>query len=92
MMLDCTALPWAQILGYGIGVFNVFVAYLLARKAKKHDDQVAWVAQVEERLDLLEKNQLCEDSFRRILQDELGLFELRLINSGQLAPRQRGKQ
>jgi len=85
-----TGVQWIQIIFVAIGAINVYVMFGLSRSSKKKDEHETEHKRVNERLQSLENGQLKEDRFRMILKEELGQFELRLINEGRLEPKMRG--
>lgn len=60
-----------------IGVLNVYLVLALTRLLN-------WQKEVEHRISELETCKMTEDRFRKIMQEELQAFELRLIKEGRL--------
>lgn len=74
-----------------LGLLNVYVLWLLNRRTKASDEHKAQHKKIEEKQLLIENQIITEESFRRILKEELRDFELRLINEGRLDPQRRRK-
>jgi hypothetical protein len=80
-------MTWLGAIFAVIGAINIYVSIGLARSFKKRDEHECSHKGIERRLTKLEDNRLTEERFRQILVDELGAFELRLINDGRLDPK-----
>jgi hypothetical protein len=60
-----------------LGVLNVYLVLALTRLLN-------WQKEVEKRIGELESCKMTEERFRKIMQEELQAFELRLIKEGRL--------
>lgn len=72
-----------------LGLLNVYVLWLLNRRTKTSDEHKAQHKKIEEKLLLIEGQALSEETLRKVLKEELQVFELRLINEGRLDPQRR---
>ena len=82
-----------QQLAFGVlGILNVYVLWLLNRRTKASDEHVATHRDIETRLAILSGQTIPEETFRKILKEELQVFELRLINEGRLDPQKKRRQ
>ncbi len=72
-----------------LGLLNVYVLWLLNRRTKASDEHKAQHKMIEEKLLLIEGQALSEETLRKVLKEELQVFELRLINEGRLDPQRR---
>jgi hypothetical protein len=60
-----------------LGLLNAYVIFVLGRHAD-------WKRDVEKRIMEMEKCSFTEDRFRKIIQEELQSFELRVIREGRI--------
>ena len=67
----------ASVVMWILGVLNVYLVLALTRLLN-------WQKEVEHRLGELESCKMTEERFRKIMQEELQAFELRLIKEGRL--------
>jgi len=67
-----------------MGILGLVNAYILFVLAGNRD----WKKETDRRINELESCKMSEERFRAIIKDELNNFELRLINSGQVPPRE----
>lgn len=72
-----------------LGLLNVYVLWLLNRRTKASDEHKAQHKMIEEKLLMIAGQAITEEAFRKILKEELQVFELRLINEGRLDPQRR---
>ena len=73
-----------------LGILNVWALYAVKQSATKSKQHIKEHDKVDNRLSCLERVSVAEDRLRAIIRDEISkelmLFELRLMNSGQLPP------